>query len=69
MRSAIAKGQLPLSFNIGPITPVGPGAASATVTAAGPTMPATTQAVTFVNQGSWKLSRASASTILTIFGG
>ena len=69
MRSAIAKGQVPLNFNIGPIAPVGPGAATATVTAAGPSMPSTTQAVTFVNQGGWKLSRASASTILTIFGG
>lgn len=69
MRSAQAKGQLPLNFNIGPITPVGPGAASATVTASGPTMPATTQAVTFVDQGGWKLSRASASTVLAIFGG
>jgi hypothetical protein len=69
MRSAIAKGQVPLNFSIGPIAPVGPGAATATVTAAGPAMPSTTQAVTFVNQGGWKLSRASASTILTIFGG
>jgi len=69
MRSAIAKGQVPLNFSIGPIAPVGPGAATATVTAAGPAMPSTTQAVTFVNQGGWKLSRASASSILTIFGG
>lgn len=69
MRNAVARGQVPLSFTVGPITPLGPGAASATVTAAGPAMPPTTQTVTFVNQGSWKLSRASATTVLGIFGG
>lgn len=69
MRSAVAKGQVPLNFNVGDIAPVAPGAASATVTASGPAMAPTTQAVTFVDQGGWKLSRASASTILAIFGG
>ncbi len=69
MRNAVAKGQLPLNFSVGAITPAGPGAASATVTATGPGMPPTTQNVTFVNQGSWKLSRASAATVLAIFGG
>ncbi len=69
MRNAVARGQVPLSFTVGPITPLGPGAASATVTAAGPAMAPTTQTVTFVNQGSWKLSRASATTVLAIFGG
>ncbi len=68
MRSAVAKGQVPLNFTVGTITPVAPGAATATVTAAGPTMPPTTQSVTFVDQGGWKLSRASASTVLAIFG-
>lgn len=69
MRNAVAKGQVPLNFTVGAITPVGPGAASATVTANGPGMPPTTQSVTFVDQGGWKLSRASASTVLAIFGG
>lgn len=69
MRNAVARGQVPLSFTVGPITPLGPGAASATVTAAGPAMPPTTQTVTFVNQGAWKLSRGSATTVLAIFGG
>lgn len=68
MRSAVSKGQMPLNFTVGDITPVGPGAASATVTAAGPSMPPTTQSVTFVDQGGWKLSRSSASTVLAIFG-
>ncbi len=69
MRNAVAKGQVPLSFAVGPVTPLGPGAASATVTATGPAMPPTTQTVTFVNQGAWMLSRASAATVLSIFGG
>ncbi len=68
MRSAVAKGQVPLNFTVGAITPVAPGAATATVTAAGPAMAPTTQSVTFVDQGGWKLSRASASTVLAIFG-
>lgn len=69
MRNAVAKGQMPMNFAIGAITPVAPGAASAAVTATGPTMPATTQTVTFVDQGGWKLSRNSAATVLAIFGG
>jgi hypothetical protein len=67
MKNAVAKGQIPLSFSVGNITPTGPGAASATVTAAGPGMAPTTQTVTFVDQGGWKLSRASASTVMSIF--
>lgn len=67
MRNAVAKGQIPLSFSVGDIAPIGPGAASATVTAAGPGMPPTTQTVTFVDQAGWKLSRASASAVLSIF--
>lgn len=69
MRSAVAKGQVPLNFAVGAITPAGPGAATATVTATGPSMPSTSQSVTFVDQGGWKLSRASASAVLAIFGG
>ena len=67
MRNAVAKGQVPLSFAIANIVPAGPGVASATVTASGPGMPANTQTVTFVDQGGWKLSRTSASTVLAIF--
>lgn len=67
MKNAVAKGQIPLSFTVGDITPIGPGAASATVTAAGPSMAPTTQTVTFVDQGGWKLSRSSATTVMSIF--
>ena len=69
MTNAVAKGQVPLNFTVGAITPVGPGAATATVTAIGPSMPPTSQSITFVDQGGWKLSRASASAMLAIFGG
>lgn len=69
MKNAVAKGQLPLSFSVADITAVGPGAATANVTAAGPGMPPTTQNVMFIDQGGWKLSRTSASTVLSIFSG
>ncbi len=67
MKNAVAKGQIPLNFTVDAITPAGPGIASATVTAAGPNMPPTTQTVSFVDQGGWKLSRSSATSVLAIF--
>ena len=65
--TAVAKGQLPLNFSVVDIAAVAAGAASATVTATGPGTPAITQNITFVNQGNWKLSRASAGLILSMF--
>jgi hypothetical protein len=67
MKNAIAKGQIPLNFTVGAITPTGPGLATATITAAGPNMPPTTQTVSFVDQSGWKLSRSSATSVLAIF--
>lgn len=67
MKNAVANGQIPLNFSVSNIAPAGPGIASATVTAAAPGMPPTTQTISFVDQGGWKLSRASASTVLSIF--
>jgi hypothetical protein len=64
LQKAAANGSLPLTFNIANIMPVGPGAASADVTASGPHMAPMTQNITFVNQGGWKLSRSSAMTLL-----
>lgn len=64
LQKAAQKGQLPLSFNVANIAPAGPGAASADVTATGPALAPTTRNVTFVDQGGWKLSRASAMSIL-----
>jgi len=67
MRNAGAKGQLPLNFSIADISPVAAGAASATITATGPATPPITQSIVFVNQGGWKLSRASAGLIVSLF--
>lgn len=67
MRSAVAKGQLPLTFQVSGIAPAGPGVATASVTASGPNMAAQTQNITFVDQGGWKLSRSSATQVLQLF--
>ena len=69
MQKAVARGQLPLNFAVADIASPVPGVASATVTATGPATPAVTQTVTFVDQGGWKLSRASATTVLAMFNG
>ena len=67
MKNAVAKGMVPLSFSISNITAAGPGAATASVTASGPSLPATTESITFVDQGGWKLSRSSATTVMSMF--
>jgi hypothetical protein len=64
LANASQKGYLPLSFQISNIAAAGPGAATATVVASGPQLAPTTQSVTFVNEGGWKLSRGSATTLL-----
>lgn len=69
LQKAAANGQLPLSFTVSNIAPAGPDAASADVTATGPSLPPTTQNITFVDQGGWKLSRGSAMALLQAFQG
>ena len=64
MAGAAQDGTLPNSFVIDGIAPARPGLATATVTASGPALAPTTQTVTFVNQGGWRLSRASATSLL-----
>ncbi len=64
LQKAQAHGSLPLTFNVANIVPAGPAAASADVTATGPHLAPTTQNITFVNQGSWKLSKNSAMTLI-----
>ena len=64
LQKAAAKGSLPLTFNITNIVPAGPGAASANITASGPHLAPTTENLTFVDQGGWKLSRDSAMTLI-----
>jgi hypothetical protein len=64
LQKAAAKGDLPLSFNVANIAPAGPAAATADITASGPRLAPTTQNITFVDQGGWKLSRGSAMSLL-----
>jgi len=64
LQKAAQNGSLPLSFTVANIAPAGPGAASADITASGPNLAPTTQNITFVNQGTWKLSRSSAMSLL-----
>lgn len=64
MRDASVRGVLPLSFRVSDIAPAGHGYAMANVTASGPGLAATTQSITFVRQGGWKLSRISAAQVL-----
>ena len=69
MKNAVAKGQLPLNFSVTNIAPAAGGSASATVTATGNGVGPITQSIVFVNQGGWKLSRASAGLVLSLFNG
>lgn len=69
LRKAARKGQLPLSFSVANVAPAGPDAASADVTVSGPQMAARTMNLTFVDQGGWELSRASATQLLQAASG
>jgi len=60
------QGYLPLSFQIANIQPAGPGAASANVTASGPNLAPKTTNVMFVDEGGWKISRGSATSLLQL---
>ena len=64
LQKAAAKGSLPLMFNVTNIAPTGPGAASANITATGPHLAPTSENLTFVDQGGWKLSHDSAMTLI-----
>ena len=69
LKKAAKNGDLPLTFNIGNIQPGTGGSATADVAVSGPELPnPVTQTVTFVNQGSWMLSRASAMQLLQAAG-
>jgi hypothetical protein len=67
LKKAAKNGDLPLSFSVTNIQPGAPGSASATadVAVSGPKLTSpVSQNVTFVNQGSWVLSRSSAMELL-----
>jgi hypothetical protein len=69
LQKAARKGELPLSFSVANIQPSGPGAATADVTVSGPQLSPRTMNVTFVDQGSWMLSSASAMQLLQAASG
>jgi len=61
LKKAAENGDLPLTFTITNIQPGAPGSATADVTISSPKRPnSVTENWTFVNQGSWMMSRASA---------
>ena len=70
LKKAAKNGDLPLAFNVANIRPgAAAGSATADVGVSGPKIPSpVTQNVTFVNQGSWMLSRASAMELLQAAG-
>jgi len=58
-----------LSFNVSNIQPAGPNSVTADVATSGPKLPApVTKNLTFVNQGNWMLSRASAMQLIRAAG-
>jgi hypothetical protein len=68
-KKAADKGDFPLSFNIGNIQPGAAGSVTADVVVSGPRISApVTQNITFINQGSWVLSRASAMQLIQAAG-
>ncbi|MCW2658925.1 MAG: mtb12 2 [Mycobacterium sp.] len=69
LKKAAKNGDLPLGFNITTIQSGAPGSVTADVAVSGPKIPSpVTQNVTFVNQGSWMLSRSSAMELLQAAG-
>ncbi len=69
LKKADKNGDLPLAFNVTNIQPAAGGSATADVAVSGPKIPSPiTQNVTFVNQGGWVLSRASAMELLQAAG-
>jgi len=63
LQKGLKNGKLPLSISVANIAPAGPGSASADVTASGPQLEPHSVNLTFVDQGGWKLSRASLLTL------
>jgi hypothetical protein len=69
LQKAAKNGDLPLSFSITNIQPAAGGSVTADVAVSGPKLPnPVMQNVTFVNQGSWMLSRSSAMELLQAAG-
>lgn len=70
LKKAAKNGDLPLAFSITNIQPAAGNSATADVAVSGPKLTTpVTQNVTFVNQGSWVLSRSSAMALLKAASG
>lgn len=68
-KKAADKGDFPLSFDISNIQPGAAGSVTADVAVSGPRIPTpVTQNITFINRGSWVLSRASAMQLIQAAG-
>jgi hypothetical protein len=66
LANANQQGMLPLSFQVANVRPAPDGSsATASVTVSGPQLAPRTQDVTFVNNGHWMVSRASAMAVLS----
>ncbi|OBA74465.1 hypothetical protein A5641_27765 [Mycobacterium sp. 1554424.7] len=69
LQKAAKNGDLPLAFGVSNIQPAAAGSATADVAVSGPKLTSpVTQNVTFINQGAWVLSRASAMELLQAAG-
>nr|AAA17178.1 B1937_F3_91 [Mycobacterium leprae] len=69
LKNAAQKGELPLLFSVTNIRPGTSGSATADVSVSGPKLnPPVTQNITFINKGSWVLSRHSAMELLQAAG-
>ncbi|WP_205875004.1 hypothetical protein [Mycobacterium camsae] len=64
MNKAQFWGLVPFTFGVTDIAPAGPNTATAEVSTWGPRSGATTRSLTFVNDGGWKISNASAGELL-----
>jgi hypothetical protein len=70
LQKAAKNGDLPLTFDVTNIQPGAPGSATADVAFSGPKLSSpVTENVTFVNQGSWILSRHSAIQLVKLLRG
>lgn len=68
-KNANRDGFLPLAFTVSNVKPTGPGLAAAAVTITGPKTQAYTTQVNFVNQDGWKISKASAISLIQAASG
>lgn len=63
LRKAYRDGELPFTFDVGPVLPAGPNQATTTVTISGPKKAPQPTPVMLVDQGSWVLSHDSATAL------